>query len=81
MNICYQWRYQWRYQWLIICVLLATSGCSSLGVKPWERDILSREDMLMEADGLDLAYDEHIYFSKEASSGGQGFAGGGCGCN
>jgi hypothetical protein len=74
-------RYYWRYQWLIICVLLATSGCSSLGVKPWERDILSREDMLMEADGLDLAYDEHIYFSKEASSGGQGFAGGGCGCN
>lgn len=81
MSICYQWRYHWRYQWLIICVLLATSGCSSLGVKPWERDILSREDMLMEADGLDLAYDEHIYFSKEASSGGQGFAGGGCGCN
>jgi hypothetical protein len=70
-----------RYQWLIICVLLATSGCSSLGVKPWERDILAREDMLMEADGLYLAFDEHIYFSKEASSGGQGFAGGGCGCN
>jgi hypothetical protein len=81
MNICYPWRYQWRYQWLIICLLLTTSGCSSLGVKPWERDILSREDMLMEADALDLAFDEHIYFSKEASSGGQGFAGGGCGCN
>jgi hypothetical protein len=69
------------YQWMIICLLLTASGCSSLGVKPWQRDILSREDMLMEADALDLALDEHIYFSKEASSGGQGFAGGGCGCN
>ena len=25
--------------------------------------------------------DEHIYFSKEASTGGAGFGGGGCGCN
>ena len=61
--------------------LLFCAGCSSMGVEPWERDILAREDMLMEADSLDLAFDEHIYFSKEASSGGQGFAGGGCGCN
>jgi hypothetical protein len=30
---------------------------------------------------LQTAADEHIYFSKEASSGGRGFAGGGCGCN
>lgn len=68
-------------RWLLILMLLAASGCSSLGVKPWERDILAREDMLMDADAIDLALDEHIYFSKEASSGGQGFAGGGCGCN
>jgi hypothetical protein len=66
---------------LMLCAMLAASGCSSLGVKPWERNILARDDMLMDADGLDLAFDEHIYFSKEASSGGQGFAGGGCGCN
>ena len=30
---------------------------------------------------VDHALDEHIYFSKEASSGGQGVGGGGCGCN
>lgn len=65
---------------LMLSSLLA-SGCSSLGVDPWERDVLSQEDMLMDSDALDLAFDEHIYFSKEASSGGQGFAGGGCGCN
>jgi hypothetical protein len=27
------------------------------------------------------AIDEHIYFSKEASMGGQDVSGGGCGCN
>jgi len=68
-------------RWLLISGLLLTAGCSSLGVKPWERNLLARDDMLMNADALDLAFDEHIYFSKEASSGGQGFAGGGCGCN
>jgi hypothetical protein len=61
--------------------VLGVSGCSSLGVKPWERNVLAQDDMLMDADAIDLALDEHIYFSKEASSGGQGFAGGGCGCN
>lgn len=66
---------------LILCSLLLSAGCSSLGVKPWQRQQLAQPDMLMDADALDLAFDEHIYFSKEASSGGQGFAGGGCGCN
>jgi hypothetical protein len=70
-----------KYHWLILCVVIVTSGCSSLGVKPWERNLLAQDDMLMDADTIDLALDEHIYFSKEASSGGQGFAGGGCGCN
>jgi hypothetical protein len=64
---------------LILCT--AAAGCSSLGVKPWERDILSRSDMKPEGAGLDDAIDEHVYFSKEASSGGRSFGGGGCGCN
>ena len=66
---------------LLLGSMLITTGCSSLGVKAWERNLLARDDMLMDSDALDLALDEHIYFSKEASSGGQGFAGGGCGCN
>jgi len=70
-----------KYHWLILGVVIAASGCSSLGVKPWERNVLAQDDMLMDTDAIDLALDEHIYFSKEASSGGQGFAGGGCGCN
>ena len=66
---------------LILGFVLSASACSSMGVKPWERYVLAEEDMLLDADALDLAFDEHMYFSKEASSGGQGFAGGGCGCN
>ena len=67
----------------VFCIFAALSiaGCSSLGVEPWERDVLAKEEMQLIADPLDVAIDEHIYFSKEASSGGRGFGGGGCGCN
>jgi hypothetical protein len=56
-------------------------GCSGLGVQPWDRDVLARDDMQLVSDPIDTALDDHIYFSKEASSGGRGFGGGGCGCN
>jgi hypothetical protein len=66
---------------LIIGALVFASGCTSLGVKPWQRDLLSRQDMQLNANAIDDAIDDHLYFSKEASSGGRSFAGGGCGCN
>ena len=65
---------------LIIATIL-TSGCSSLGVEPWERDLLAKDEMSLTSSPVDNALDDHIYFSKEASSGGKGFGGGGCGCN
>jgi hypothetical protein len=37
--------------------------------------------MQLDAYPVDAAIDDHIYFSKEAASGGRGFGGGGCGCN
>ncbi|MDG6099482.1 DUF4266 domain-containing protein [Alteromonas sp. ZYF713] len=61
--------------------LLQLSGCASLGVQPWERDLLAKDEMALGAEGVDLGLDDHIYFSKEATSGGRSFAGGGCGCN
>ena len=62
----------------ILAVLTAAAtGCTT--VQPWERDLHARADM--QANAHDAAIDDHIYFSKEASSGGRGFAGGGCGCN
>jgi hypothetical protein len=66
---------------LLIISTLFLSACSNLGVKPWERGTLAKPEMALDAEPLDIAIDDHIYFSKEASSGGRGFAGGGCGCN
>ena len=64
---------------LVAAALL--NGCASLGIRPWERDVLARPEMALDAYPLDTAFDEHLYFSKEAASGGRGFGGGGCGCN
>lgn len=66
---------------LMAVAVLAMSGCSHLGVQPWERDVLARADMRFDSDAVSRGLDDHIYFSKEASSGGRGFGGGGCGCN
>lgn len=68
---------------LAICgaLPLALTACSSLGVKPWQREILARPEMALNASPMDAAIDDHIYFSKEAASGGRSFGGGGCGCN
>lgn len=60
---------------------IALAGCSSLGVKPWERDLLAKDEMSLSAGATDLSLDDHIYFSKEGTIGGRGFVGGDCGCN
>ena len=60
---------------------LSIFGCGAVGVQVWERDILSKSEMQLDKQALDKAIDDHIYFSKEASSGGRSFGGGGCGCN
>lgn len=65
---------------ILLCLIpLALAGCAT--VQPWERDVLARPEMSLDNAALDSAIDDHIYFSKEASSGGRGFGGGGCGCN
>lgn len=61
--------------------MLTATACSSLGVEPWERGVLAKEEMQLVTDPLGATIEDHIYFSKEASSGGRGFGGGGCGCN
>ena len=60
---------------------LAISRARGTGLRPWQRGALAKESMRLEADMVTLAFDDHVYFSKEASSGGRSFAGGGCGCN
>lgn len=66
---------------LLALVIANLSACSSLGVEPWERDLLAKKEMALTSSPVDSALDDHIYFSKEASSGGKSFGGGGCGCN
>ncbi len=66
---------------LTLVLVCLVAGCSSMGVEPWERDVLARDEMQLTTDAIEAATDDHIYFSKEASSGGRGFGGGGCGCN
>lgn len=66
---------------LLVISCVAFAGCSSLGVKVYERGLLAKESMLLVPDPVEAGLDDHIYFSKEASSGGRGFGGGGCGCN
>ncbi|NND64634.1 MAG: DUF4266 domain-containing protein [Gammaproteobacteria bacterium] len=77
MNSC-------RLKIIFLAIGLANfSGCSvnNLGVEVWERDVLAKPQMALDDTPLTYALDDHIYFSKEASSGGASFAGGGCGCN
>jgi len=64
---------------ILVCLML--NGCSQLGVRAWERGILAKDEMQLNSDPLASSFDDHIYFSKEASSGGASFGGGGCGCN
>jgi hypothetical protein len=65
----------------LFTAILALPGCSLPPVQPWEKSELARQDMLIQGDALETHFNEHIYASKEAASGGSAVGGGGCGCN
>lgn len=58
---------------------LGLGGCTT--VQPWERGTLADAVMNPDRDPLRTAMTEHILFSREASTGGRGVGGSGCGCN
>ena len=63
------------------CAWLCT-GCVTLEpVAAWQKHHLARPDMSFDDSRLERGFSDHIYFSKEAASGGSGVGGGGCGCN
>jgi len=64
---------------LFFAVLLAS--CASEPLKPWHRDILSQPHMQLGGDPMFSSLEKKIHFSREASRGVSGMAGGGCGCN
>jgi len=65
----------------VAAAALTLAGCSSMGPPAWEHDLMAKREMQVDPYPLQSNALEHVYFSKEASSGGRGFAGGGCGCN
>jgi Domain of unknown function (DUF4266) len=65
----------------ILAFLLSSAvvgGCAT--VKPWERESLAQPGMSLDANSS-AAAEQHMLESREASIGGFGGAGGGCGCN
>jgi len=62
-----------------VLLLLALAACAH--VEPWEKGNLAKPAMRFDGDPLDARFTQHIYSSKENSSGGAGVGGGGCGCN
>ena len=65
----------------VLLVAALASGCAATAMKPWDRDLLAQRKMRFAPSGVEHAIDQHIYFSKEGSVGGDDVAGGGCGCN
>jgi len=61
----------------VVC-LLSLAACET--VQPWERGTLAKPEMQL-SEGLNSSLFDQVYDSKEASSGGSGAAGAGCGCN
>ncbi len=67
---------------MLIFALLLLSGCAVKNVKSWEKGTLAKDEMKAGGSNpLLKKFANHVYFSKEASKGGGGVAGGGCGCN
>ncbi|WP_235282053.1 DUF4266 domain-containing protein [Methyloterricola oryzae] len=58
---------------------LALPGCAD--VQPWQRGHLAKPQMQLEPLPVQRTVREHTYVSREATMGGGGASGGGCGCN
>lgn len=69
--------------WLATGLLLALAGCGGVEpwVKPYERDRLADPIMALDGDPVSSSYMQHVYEAREGARGGEGAAGGGCGCN
>lgn len=66
---------------LVLGGLSACSGPIEPWVKPYERDRLADPIMALDPDPVSSSFMQHVYESREGARGGEGAAGGGCGCN
>ncbi len=68
---------------LPLALLAGLTACGGIEpwVKPYERDRLADPIMALDADPVSASYIQHVYEAREGARGGEGAAGGGCGCN
>lgn len=71
-----------RFEKLVVLLGLGvlTSGCAR-AVLPSEKAYLADPIMQFGSDPLETSADAHIMSNREGAAGGNGTAGGGCGCN
>ena len=66
---------------LLVLAFTCLGLCQCTEVQPWQRGKLADYTMRPDRDVLALTLGDHVYFSREAATGGRGIGGGGCGCN
>jgi hypothetical protein len=66
-------------RFILLLTALCAAGCTH--VQPWQRGVLAEPAMALTPYPVEQGLDDHTYFSKEATSGGNAVGGGGCGCN
>jgi Domain of unknown function (DUF4266) len=64
-----------------LLLLIASSALACVTVKPQQRAILADPTMVFDGDPQAAGPIRHVYENREGSFGGEGVAGGGCGCN
>ena len=62
----------------LLTLLCSVYACN---VAPWERGHLAKREMLISPNPSLASLRSHVFDSKEASTGGSGSIGSGCGCN
>jgi hypothetical protein len=62
-------------------LFFASSSLGCVTVKPQQRAILADPTMVFDGDPQASGPIRHVYQNREASFGGDGVSGGGCGCN
>ncbi|MDH4126025.1 MAG: DUF4266 domain-containing protein [Gammaproteobacteria bacterium] len=67
----------------LLALAVSAAGCGGIEpwVKPYERDRLADPIMSLDANPVSSSYIQHVYEAREGARGGEGAAGGGCGCN
>lgn len=72
-----------RLRAVSVLALLGLGACGHVDpwVKPYERERLADPIMAWNRSALASGYTLHVHENREAARGGNGAAGGGCGCN